>query len=425
MSGARQNRSETQSLLSQTGGATKPGQVNAQNFTPAPNDLPSTLTPIANPTPANPTPANPSSSPTWNYQDAVGAGKFGSLKTGYFDNYQDAVNAANGVNPRLNPASVNLNIDETIPGDALNALPSALDQEQEQILKDLRTGVADLSAEQSQEYYDLKQNPEGVFGPGVHEGMLGRLSEQQSIELNARVGQLNALIDNYELQTGLRPQVLGTPQIDDATGNAFVYMQDPTTGEITVQELGQVTSPDSGGGDGFTLGKDQIRYDAAGNPIAYGIAGDSAGGESGGFKEGVATTGRQAVSNMLKIAISNPEIFGRTAAAPIPDMFRSHAFLNYKAQLDFLKGNVIPAALTAMREASKTGGALGQVSDREGAWLAASLGALEMYQSPDAVQNQLRQIDTHLASWQSVAEEHGFDSGIEVEGEFDLSEFGY
>jgi len=78
----------------------------------------------------------------------------------------------------------------------------------------------------------------------------------------------------------------------------------------------------------------------------------------------------------------------------------------YEAQLDALKGNIIPAALGAMRDASKTGGALGQVSDREGNWLAASLGALNMEQSPEQVVKQLKQIDEALTRWQVAVDEH-------------------
>lgn len=125
------------------------------------------------------------------------------------------------------------------------------------------------------------------------------------------------------------------------------------------------------------------------------------------YRAELATTGRQAVSGLLGIAMRNTGIFGRTAAAPIPDFARSADFLDYQAKLDFLKGNIIPAALTAMREASKTGGALGQVSDREGAWLGASLGSLSMSQSPTEVVNQLRQIDQHLANWQNAVDKYG------------------
>lgn len=57
-----------------------------------------------------------------------------------------------------------------------------------------------------------------------------------------------------------------------------------------------------------------------------------------------------------------------------------------------------------MREASKTGGALGQVSDREGAWLASSLGALNMNQSPEMVVKQLKLIDESMKRWQSAVD---------------------
>ena len=129
--------------------------------------------------------------------------------------------------------------------------------------------------------------------------------------------------------------------------------------------------------------------------------------EEGTYRTKLAATGREAVFGLLNIAEASPGIFGKTAALPLPDFVRSDAFRNYKAQLDFLKGNIIPAALTAMREASKTGGALGQVSDREGAWLASSLGALEMTQSPEQVKAQLKAIDAHLTTWQSAVAKYG------------------
>lgn len=132
--------------------------------------------------------------------------------------------------------------------------------------------------------------------------------------------------------------------------------------------------------------------------------------QSSTYRAELATTGRQAVKNLLTIAEKNKGIFGKTAATPIPDMLRSDAFRNYKAQLDYLKGNIIPSALAAMREASKTGGALGNVSDREGAWLASSLGALDMAQSPDAAINSLNEIDASLKRWQDAVNKETNDN---------------
>jgi len=125
----------------------------------------------------------------------------------------------------------------------------------------------------------------------------------------------------------------------------------------------------------------------------------------------LATSGRQAISGLLAIANKNPGIFGRTAAIPIPDFLRSDDYRNYQAQLDYLKGNIIPAALSAMREASKTGGALGQVSDKEGAWLASSLGALSMSQDSESAIEQLKLIDESMARWQNAVTQSGGQSG--------------
>lgn len=75
---------------------------------------------------------------------------------------------------------------------------------------------------------------------------------------------------------------------------------------------------------------------------------------------------------------------------------------SFRAQLDTLKANITFNELTEMREASKTGGALGQVSDREGALLGASLGALDPNQSPQQLAAQLDKIGGSLQRWQAA-----------------------
>lgn len=217
--------------------------------------------------------------------------------------------------PGYNPPAVNLKIDSTIPSDALkttpnttgmseqrksyqqNVLTSKYAAEEEKLLSDimnLRTGIAGLKGTQAQEYATAETNPTG-FGGGALGTSLQRLSKDQALELNARTGQLNAYLDNLELYQGYRPKTIGSPQIDDATGEAFVYLQDPTTGEIVTQSLGQVTTPNPAANyqkvgdaiidpatgqviyqapqEGYTLGKDQVRYDAQGRPVAYGVSG--------------------------------------------------------------------------------------------------------------------------------------------------------
>lgn len=76
---------------------------------------------------------------------------------------------------------------------------------------------------------------------------------------------------------------------------------------------------------------------------------------------------------------------------------------NFKAQLDTLKANITFGELTAMREASKTGGALGQVSDVEGRLLGAALGALDTAVTPEQFKVQLKKIKDSIERWQSAA----------------------
>ena len=75
---------------------------------------------------------------------------------------------------------------------------------------------------------------------------------------------------------------------------------------------------------------------------------------------------------------------------------------NFSAELDTLKANISFGELTAMREASKTGGALGQVSDRELKLLSSALGALDTGQSPQNIREQLVKIRDSIKRWQAA-----------------------
>jgi hypothetical protein len=79
------------------------------------------------------------------------------------------------------------------------------------------------------------------------------------------------------------------------------------------------------------------------------------------------------------------------------------AAYNFNAQLDTLKSNIAFGTLTQMREASKTGGALGQVSDREEQLLSSTLGSLDIGQDPDQFKEQLKKIQKSIITWQITA----------------------
>lgn len=75
---------------------------------------------------------------------------------------------------------------------------------------------------------------------------------------------------------------------------------------------------------------------------------------------------------------------------------------DFAAELDTLKANVAFNELTAMREASKTGGALGSVAVREMELLQSALGALDPGQSPANLKSQLQKVKDSIGRWESA-----------------------
>ena len=65
---------------------------------------------------------------------------------------------------------------------------------------------------------------------------------------------------------------------------------------------------------------------------------------------------------------------------------------DFAADLEFLKSSIGFGALQEMRRASKTGGALGQVSDRELSLLTSALGGLDVGQTPENFKKNLNRI---------------------------------
>ncbi len=90
--------------------------------------------------------------------------------------------------------------------------------------------------------------------------------------------------------------------------------------------------------------------------------------------------------------IHHPGLRGITSwNARVPDAPGSDA-ANARALLTSLKSQIGFGVLQAMRNASKTGGALGSVSDAEGVRLENNLAALEQSQSPEAFASNLQKI---------------------------------
>lgn len=219
--------------------------------------------------------------------------------------------------------------------------------------------------------------------------------------------------------------------------------------------------------EGFTLGKDDIRYDAAGNEIARGRGSSSvASGTytpganpevdayvkmvgSGGFKlenvpqelrgavaQGLASQPetedpkKQYVKSQADEALTNIDAalgyldgtksgnfnsagtaFGRAIGGFIP----GSDVANMNAALDTVKALVGFDALQKMRESSPTGGALGQITERELAFLQSVQGSLNTSQGTEQLKATLGRIRQSFQTLQIVNSPDGTE--FELDGQ--------
>lgn len=96
---------------------------------------------------------------------------------------------------------------------------------------------------------------------------------------------------------------------------------------------------------------------------------------------------------------------------------------NFKADVNTLSANIAFGELTAMREASKTGGALGAVSERELTLLEAALGSLDRAQSPGQFKESLQTIKDSIERWKAAVNQNGGFGGGESGGDGGLWDF--
>lgn len=156
----------------------------------------------------------------------------------------------------------------------------------------------------------------------------------------------------------------------------------------------------------FTLSPGQVRYGADGKVIARGNPQQAAGGAGGN-----AMTGGQspyAAERNARTLQSVDELIAKvgpwtTGFGSLLKNIPTTDARNFAAELTTLKANIAFNELTQMREASKTGGALGQVSNIELQLLESALGALDPGQSPANIREQLQKIKASIQRWQAAA----------------------
>jgi hypothetical protein len=210
--------------------------------------------------------------------------------------------------------------------------------------------------------------------------------ERQDAELKA---EMAALLQDPDVPDAIKQQVKFSMRGVKVPASMF----EPDEGEI-VERGGYLYERKSGEKDFKRIGSSRNMAAEAAQFRAG--AGEQDSGPSPYAAERVNRT-RQSVTELMG-KVSRWTVGAGSLLAGMPE---SEA-RDFAAQLNTLKANIAFNELAQMREASKTGGALGAVSERELALLESALGALDPGQSPENFRQQLKKIDDSLARWQAA-----------------------
>lgn len=232
-------------------------------------------------------------------------------------------------------------------------------------------------------------------------------AQRQATNQRGVIDQVGQFIRTNGITAENRPQIVGT-LMEAGRMPTQADLEMPGGGDPFTLGPGQVRygpdgkqiaaglTPAGETPDPFTLSPGQIRYGADGKVIARGAPQQSAASGSGQTADPniskytleTATRTIKAVDDVM------PDINGWTAGwvgsamSNIPGTKAA----NVSAELSSVASNIAFNALQAMRDASKTGGALGQVSERELDLLSSVEGSIRQNQSPDNLKMQLQKV---------------------------------
>jgi hypothetical protein len=107
---------------------------------------------------------------------------------------------------------------------------------------------------------------------------------------------------------------------------------------------------------------------------------------------------RDAIGKAMKLVGPFTTGIGGAVAGEIPGT----SAVDLKNQIDTIKANLGFAELSAMRQASPTGGALGQVAVQELTMLQSTVASLDTLQSAKALNDALVKANQHMSNWESA-----------------------
>lgn len=213
-----------------------------------------------------------------------------------------------------------------------------------------------------------------------------------------------------------QPKPLTGNYVDDE-GNYNVYSADPGSGEVRQLALGRSRKPTPTtsvhvGNEGPQFGTIPQGYQLVkaddGSYRMDPVQGGPADAEIKATQQEKLMAARDAarkskvVTRNIDKAIKGTGIFTAGFIGNLISSVPGSPAYDLGQTIDTIKANIGFDALQAMRDASPTGGALGQVSERELAQLERVLGSLDQAQTPKQLAENLRLIRKHYNNWKAA-----------------------
>jgi hypothetical protein len=213
-----------------------------------------------------------------------------------------------------------------------------------------------------------------------------------------------------------QPKPLTGNYVDDE-GNYNVYSADPGSGEVRQLALGRSRKPTPTtsvhvGNEGPQFGTIPQGYQLVkaddGSYRMDPVQGGPADAEIKATQQKKLMAARDAarkskvVTRNIDKAIKGTGIFTAGFIGNLISSVPGSPAYDLGQTIDTIKANIGFDTLQAMRDASPTGGALGQVSERELAQLERVLGSLDQAQTPKQLAENLRLIRKHYNNWKAA-----------------------
>ncbi len=249
------------------------------------------------------------------------------------------------------------------------------------------SALADGDASQA-EIIAALSNPWSQQNPG--QSAVAQALLNQQFDANDPMRQLDLQLKQAQLEAAQAP---AQPDYPSSYDEFLLGQSNPDYAEWQRQNGGGQTINVGGNNDIGTIPPGyKVDRDAAGNVIGMSVipngpadieqqAADATAEAGAGRKDTATDIITSAADNARQVLSSGAVTTGTpgAAAALLPESQAAEL----RRQVAVMKANATIENLTAMRQASPTGGALGSVTEKEGAMLAAASGALDPNASPE------------------------------------------